>query len=108
MLCSCAKYIDSRSFRLLLEGVSYVLDACMPAPPCPREGLGEGTGVSLYAESAGVSSHSLALCPLRLHVAQMWRKEQEGNEQRPRFQEMQILSAVSGRVVLRSGPPCCD
>ena len=67
MLCSCT---DSRSFRLLLEGVSYVLDACMPAP---REGLGEETGVSLYAESAG--AHSLALCPLRLHVAQMWRKE---------------------------------
>lgn len=61
---------------------------------------------TLYCESIGVSSHSLALCPLRLHVVQTWRNVQAGNEQRPRFHEMHIFSKVSGRVTLRIGPAC--
>ena len=42
----------------------------------------------------------------RLHVAHVCRNEQEWKEQRPRFQDTQMLLSVSWRAVLRTGPPC--
>ena len=51
----------------------------------------------LYAESAGVSSQSLARWPLRLHDAHTCRNLHEpGNAQQPLFHEAHMRSRVSG------------
>ena len=54
------------------------------------------------------SPHTIWLYAPALESGTDMPKEQEGKEQQPQFQEMQILSAVSGRDVLRIGPPCWD